>query len=181
MGQTLTQKISYPDGGGTPNGPVAMQALAESADAAITRISEAPFIVCEKKAAQNVTAAVNVMFPVLWDVEVFKQGITHDPTKDADAFTIEQDGMYTVNAKVAWNNPDLTAAVIINVNGVDRGTSRADVNGGFGAWPKPTTIFDLKLKKGDVIRVRTSGTKTGIDLSSAECFFSLRKSAGYGA
>lgn len=181
MGKTLKHQISYPDGGGVPNGPVAMQALAESSDVAISRISEAPFIVCEKRADQNYAVPVNTFVAVLWDTEVFKQGITHDPAKGADAFVIQQDGMYTVNAKVAWNNPEVTAAVVINVNGVDRPTSRVDVNGGFGAWAKPTTIFDLKLKAGDVLRVRTNSTKTNIGLSSSECFFSLRKSAGYAA
>lgn len=183
MGKTLTHQISYPDGGGVPNAPVAMQAQAESTDAAISRISEAPFIVCGKTAPQNTSGAVMGYGSVTWDKEVWKQGITHSTREETDQFIIEEPGLYSLIAKVPLSYADTTGSVIISVNGVDQQNTAVDASGvttaNAATWPKPTTITDLKLAAGDVVRVRTRASKSNLPIVSGEAFFSMRKSAGY--
>lgn len=183
MPETLTHEIYYPDGDTVPNVPAAMQAQAESTDQALAAISEAPFIVCSKVATMTLPVS-GTMYPVPWEGEVWKQGITHDNTKDADQFIVTEDGLYTANAKVAMYDADHIGVVVINVNGTDRANTQVDLAGStvsaaYPSGPKPTTITDLKLTAGDVVRVRARSSKNGARLVPAECFFSLRKSAGF--
>lgn len=183
MPTTLTNEIYYPDGSTVPNVPVAMQAQAESTDQALSRISEAPFIVCGKAAPQSTGAATMAYGSVTWDREVWKQGITHSITKDTDQFIIEEPGLYSLIAKVPLSYADTTGSVIISVNGIDQQNTAVDASGvttaNAATWPKPTTITDLKLAAGDVVRVRTRASRPNLPLVSEEAFFSMRKSSGF--
>lgn len=182
MPETLKSKIYYPDGNTVPNVPVVMQTQAESVEAALVRVSDAPFIVCSKIDPMTLGAS-GTMAPIPWEGEVWKQGITHD-TKTPDQFLITEDGLYTANAKVAMYDADHIGVVVININGTDRPNTQVDLAGStvsaaYPSGPKPTTITDLHLKAGDVVRVRARSSKSNARLVPAECFFSLRKSAGY--
>lgn len=185
MEETPIHGIVYPDGDTTPNVPADLQRLAESTDAALSRVSEAPFIVCGKTAVQSTPAGVLAWGAVTWDAEVWKQGIEHRTDRDADQFLILEDGLYSVNAKIGLTGPDTVGTIVISVNGVDRTNTQVDAAGIRGTntetWPKPTTITDLNLTAGDVLRVRIRCNKSNNPISSLESFFSLRKSAGFSA
>lgn len=177
--ETPVHHIYFPPGGTAPNVPADMQKQAETTEAALQSISEAPVIICEQKAIQPSPAAASTFFAVKWDVESWKQGIGHDIKQDQDIFYILEDGLYSITAKVAWGDGDVTAATIINVNGVDRIPSRFDVSGTVRAYPKPTTTYETPLFAGDVVRIRSSGTKGSVDLSPTECYLSIKKTAGF--
>lgn len=183
MGKTLNHQIAYPDGGGTPNVPVAMQALAESADKAISSVSEAPFLVCHKQAAQSTLTGADVA--VKWDQDVWVQGIGR-PANDSSKVLIEQDGLYSVNARVAFTGGSLgggngTGAVYVMVNGVKLQQTWVDAITSQGLGPKPQTLVDLPLSAGDVVQIMAAGQPTAIPLIASESVFSIRKAAGYSA
>ena len=183
MPETLIHQINYPDGDTLPNVPVAMQGQAESTDRALSRISEAPFIVCTKTAPQTVTDGST---EVLWDTEEWKQGVEHNPRTDGNAqglFKVTEDGLYAINARLVYRNTTGSAAggVVINVNGSNRPNTWVDAEATAGRAPKPTSITDLKLVAGDVVRVMAVGATAGTALLPAECFLSIRKAAGYSA
>lgn len=172
MGKTLNHEIYYPDGSTLPNVPVVMQTAAESVDQALSAISEAPFIVCEKTTEQFLPQTPNASL-VTWDRDVWKQGIEHDLSKSPGDFKILEDGLYTINAKLSFAADN--GAVVVWVNGIQRLNTWVDMGRVMGLGPKPVTISEQKLSAGDVVQIRGSVGQ----LVPSEMSLSIRKSAGF--
>lgn len=176
--QTPVHHIYYPDGDAAPDVPADMKRQAESVELAVSRISEAAFIVCGKSAAQSMgTSATEVR----WDTEAWKQGIEHSTKTEPARFVIAEDGLYSINARLVFRNTATTAVggVVINVNGVNVPHTWVDAEATGGRAPKPTSITDLRLMAGDVVRAMAVGAPSGTELIPSECYMSIRKSAGF--
>lgn len=177
MPTTLTHQISYPSGSQAPNVPVVMQTTAESVDAALSKITKAPLIICSKNSLQTTPASPGVQMDVTWDVEVHKQGITH--AANSALFTVTEAGIYQLNVRVAFATGSGACTAIANVNGQDLDITRTDQVGQTTAHPKPAFTTYVKLNANDVVKIRAHANVANVQLSSVESSFQMSKVVVY--
>lgn len=175
MPTTTNWDIEYPNGTTAPNVPAVMQAQAESVESALNSVAIAPLIICVKDNGQTLTTA-GTWYDVKWDGETHSQGITHNAGDST--FIVSEDGIYSVNARVAFSGPNTTGAIRISVNGIDQPNTLEDEIGGPTAWPKPRILHYVKLQAGDALKIVGHSNVANTDLSS-ESSFQLAKIAGF--
>lgn len=175
MPTTTNWDIEYPNGAVAPSVPAVMQAQAESVETALNTIAIAPLIICQKSNGQTLTTA-GVFYDVRWDAHVHSQGITHTPGDST--FIVSEDGIYNVNARVAFSGPNTTGTVYVKINGIMQTNTLEDEIGGVTAWPKPRILHYVKLQAGDALTIVAYTNQPNTDLSS-ESSFQLAKIAGF--
>jgi hypothetical protein len=177
MPTTTTHQIYYPSGTSVPNVPVQDQTQAESVEAALNKITKAPLIICEKLEGQTTSSTATVRTDVIWQTEIHKQGITH--AANSASFTVTEDGIYQINARVSFYGATVTGTIIANINGVDRNNTLTDQVGASTAFAKPAFTGYLKLVAGDVVKIRMQSSGVNTAITGAESSFQMSKVVVY--
>jgi hypothetical protein len=151
-----------------------MQAQAESVEAALDSVAKAPLIICRKNG--ETLGAATSHHDIRWDEHVHAQGITHNPGDST--FIVSEDGVYSVNARVAFSGADTTGTIKIAVNGIILEETREDEAGTSTAWPKPRISHYVKLNAGDALLIYGYANLPNVNVSS-ESSFQMAKIAGF--
>jgi hypothetical protein len=175
MPTTTNWEIVFPNSSTAPNVPADLEAQAQSVEAALNAVALAPLIICTKDLGQTLNNA-GTWYDVKWNGETHSQGITHN--NGDSTFIVSQAGIYQVNARVAFNGPNVTGSIKVNVNGIDLDNTLEDEIGGATAWPKPRINAWVKLAAGDAVKIRAYSSQPSIQLSAESNFF-MSKVAGY--
>jgi hypothetical protein len=176
MPKTSNWEIEYPNGTVAPNVPVVMQAQAVSVENALNSIAIAPLIICQKAHETQTLVTAGAFTDIRWDGHVHIQGIEHTPGDST--FIVSEDGIYNVNARVAFNGPNVTGTIFIYVNGIRLDNTLEDEIGGPTAWPKPRILHYVKLQAGDAVTIVGVSNQPNTVLSS-ESSFQMAKIAGF--
>lgn len=175
MPKTTNWEIEYPNGTVAPNVPVVMQAQAVSVENALNSIAVAPLIICAKNSGQTLPTA-GAFVDIKWDAHIHAQGIEHTPGDST--FIVSEDGIYNVNARVAFGGSNTTGTIFIYINGIRQNNTLEDEIGGATAYPKPRILHYVKLQAGDALKIVGVSNQPNTGLSN-ESSFQMAKIAGF--